>query len=186
MSMIMSLLSSAAADSFVRLFTEMNSWTIVLFVLGIIFCAIEMFVPGFGFFGISGVVMIIVGIILRMVSGGDLYMLLYMIIIALALFVLAFWVISRAITKGRLSKTALFHVDSAVPTGSTAGTRDFSYLMGKCGVALTILRPVGRAQFNEDTVDVIAREGFIPANSKVAVVEVEGSRVVVIEIKEGL
>ena len=92
MTILTSLLASAAGDSFVRLFTEMNSWTIVLFILGIIFCLIEMFVPGFGFFGISGIVMIVAGIIVRMVSGGDLYMLLYMILIALALFALAFWV----------------------------------------------------------------------------------------------
>ena len=185
MSAVMNLLASGAGDSFVRLFTEMNSWTIALFVLGIIFCLIEMCVPGFGFFGISGIIMIVVGIIVRMICGGDLYMLLYMILIAVALFMLAFWVFSRAITKGRLSKTALFHVDPAVPFGNTAGTKDYKYLMGKCGVALTTLRPVGRAKFDDETLDVIARDGLIPANSKVAVVETEGSRVVVIEIKEG-
>ena len=184
MSIMMNLLASAAADSFVRLFTEMNAWTIGLFVLGIIFCAIEMFVPGFGFFGISGVVMIVVGIIVRMICGGDLFMLLYMILGALVLFVLAFWVISQAITKGRLSKTALFHVDSAVPTGNTEGTRDFAYLVGASGVAITPLRPIGRAKFGNETIDVIARDGFIAADAKLTVLETEGSRVVVIEIKE--
>lgn len=184
MSILMNLLASAAGDSFIRLFTEMNSWTIVLFILGIIFCLIEMFVPGFGFFGISGIVMIVVGIVVRMITGGDLYMLLYMIIIALALFVLAFWVFSRAITKGRLSKTPLFHVDSAVPTGATEGTKDFTYLLGKTGVALTPLRPVGKAIFEGETIDVIARDGFIAENAQVTVVHTEGSRVVVIEHKE--
>ena len=183
MSTMMNLLASGAGDSFVRLFTEMNAWTIGLFVLGIIFCAIEMFVPGFGFFGISGIVMIVVGIIVRMICGGDLFMLLYMVLISLVLFILAFWVISRVITKGRLSKTALFHVDAAVPTGNTEGTKDFSHFVGKSGVALTPLRPVGRAEFDNETIDVIARDGFIAANSKVTVVEAEGSRVVVI-IKE--
>ena len=184
MSMLMNLLGSAAGDSFVRLFTEMNSWTIALFVLGIIFCLIEMCTPGFGYFGISGIVLIVIGIIVRMISGGDLYMLVYMILIALVLFMLAFWVFSRAITKGRLSKTALFHVESAVPTGSTDGTKDYKHLMGKCGIAVTPLHPVGRAQFGEEILDVIARDGMIAANSKVAVVETEGSRVLVIEIKE--
>ena len=181
---LMNFLESGAGDSFVRLFTEMNAWTIGLFVLGIIFCAIEMCVPGFGFFGISGVAMIIVGIIVRMICGGDLFMLLYMILGALVLFVLAFWVISRAITKGRLSKTALFHVDATVPTGNTEGTKDFAYLVGASGVAITPLRPVGRAKFGEETIDVIARDGFIASDAKVKVLEVEGSRVVVIEIKE--
>ena len=184
MTTLTTLLASAAADSLVRLFTEMNAWTIVLFVLGIIFCAIEMFIPGFGFFGISGVVMIVAGIIVRMIFGGDLYMLLYMILISAVLFVLAFWVISRVITKGRLSKTALFHVEPAVSTGNTEGTKDFSYLLGKSGASITPLRPVGRAQFEGESLDVIARDGFIASGAKLTVVETEGSRVVVIEIKE--
>ena len=184
MTTLTSLLASGAADSFVRLFTEMNAWTIVLFILGIIFCAIEMCIPGFGFFGISGIVMIVAGIIVRMVCGGDLFMLLYMILIALVLFTLIFWLFSRLITKGRLSKTALFHVDSAVPTGNTEGTKDFAYLIGKTGVSLTPLRPIGKATFDGETVDVIARDGFIAENAKLTVLQTEGSRVVVIEIKE--
>ena len=184
MSTLMTLMASAADSSFVRLFTEMNAWAIGLFVLGIIFCAIEMFIPGFGFFGISGTALITAGIVVRMVFGGDLLMLLYMVLIALVLFVLAFWVFSRMITKGRLSKTALFHVESAVPTGSTEGTKDFAYLVGKCGFAATPLRPVGRANIDGEILDVIARDGFVGENAKIKVVETEGSRVVIIEIKE--
>ena len=177
----MLLEATGAGDSFVRLFTEMNAWTIAVFALGIIFCAIEMFVPGFGFFGISGTVLIVVGIVLRMIFGGDMLMLLYMVLIALALFILMFWVFSRLITKGRLAKTALFHVDSAVPQGVTEGTRDFSSLLGEIGEALTILHPIGRASFNGETVDVVARDGYVHKGAKVQVSYVEGQRVVVVE-----
>ena len=178
------LLEAAAGDSFVRLFTEMNAWTIAVFALGIIFCAIEMFVPGFGVFGTVGTILVVVGIVLRMIFGGDLLMLLYMVLIALALFILMFWLLSRIITKGRLSKTALFHVDSAVPTGVTEGTRDFSYLVGQVGEVETMLHPIGRAIFNGEIVDVVARDGFIQKGAKVLVTYVEGQRVVVIENKE--
>lgn len=178
------LLEGFADSSFARLFTEMNAITIVLFVLGLIFCAIEMFVPGFGFFGISGTVMIVAGIIVRMISGGDVYMLLYMILIALVLFILMFWLLSRLITKSRLSKTALFHVESAVPEGATEGTRNFHDLVGQVGVAKTHLRPVGKAMFDGDTVDVVARDGFIAEGTLVVVLFAEGQRVVVVESKE--
>ena len=184
MTLFTMLLEATASDSFVRLFTEMNAWTIAAFVLGIIFCAIEIFIPGFGFFGISGSVLIVIGIVLRMIFGGDLLMLLYMVIIALVLFVLMFWLVSRLITKSRLAKTALFHVESAVPTGITEGTRDFSYLLGDIGVAETMLHPIGRASFNGATVDVVARDGYIPKDAKVQVTQIEGQRVVVIEKKE--
>ena len=177
------MMEGFADSSFARLFTQMNGWTIALFALGIILCAIEMFVPGFGACGISGVILIVAGIVLRMIYGGDLLMLLYMVLIALVLFILMFWVFSRLITKTRLAKTALFHTDSAVPTGKTEGTKDFSYLVGKCGVTETILHPVGRATFDGETVDVVC-DGYIEKDSNVCVVKVEGQRISVTNIKE--
>ena len=182
MNVISTLLLEGFADSsFARLFTEMNGWTIAIFALGIIFCAIEMILPDFGFFGISGIVLFVTGIVLRMIFDGDALMLLYMVLIGLVLFVFMFWIMSRLITKGRLSKTALFSVKSAVPTGTTEGTRDYTYLVGKQGVAATLLHPVGRANFEGETVDVVARDSYIPLGATVVVTKVEGQRVVVVE-----
>jgi len=179
---VLSILAEGFADtSFARLFTEMNAITIILFVLGIIFCAVEMCVPGFGVFGIVGTLMIIAGIIVRIVCGGDLMMLLYMIIIALVLFVLMFFVFSKLITKSRLAKTPFFSVDPAVSEGKTEGTKDFSALVGAVGVAQTTLRPVGKAMFDNQTVDVVARDGFVQQGAEVECIEVEGTRVVVVE-----
>lgn len=182
MSIFTSLLLEGFADSsFARLFTQMNGWTAALFIVGLILCAIEMFVPGFGVCGIGGTLLVVAGIVLRMVFGGDLMMLLYMVIIALVLFVLMFWVFSRLITKSRLAKTAMFHTESALPSGRTEGTRDFSELVGQEGKAETNLHPVGRASFGGEWVEVVARDGFVPQGATITVVEVEGRRVVVIE-----
>lgn len=177
---ILSILADAG-DSFVRLFTEMNAVTIVLFVLGIIFCAIEMFIPGFGFFGISGSIMIVAGIIVRLVCGGDAMMFLYMIIIAMVLFFLMFFVISRVITKSRLSKTSLFNVKPTVSEDKTEGTKDFSEYIGRIGITTTMLRPVGKADFEGAVLDVVARDGFIAEGATVECVQIEGQRVVVVE-----
>lgn len=175
------LLSAASDSSFVRLFTEMNAWTIVLFVLGIIFCAIEMCVPGFGFFGISGIVLIVAGIIVRMVCGGDLYMLLYMLLIALVLLILMLVVFSRLITKGRLGKTAIFNVGTSVPEDKTEGTKDYSHLVGAEGTVISDLRPVGKARFGDNVIDVVSRDGFVEKGRDIQVVSTEGGKVVVVE-----
>lgn len=175
------LLSSFADSSFARLFTEMNAWAIVLFILGIIFCAIEACTPGFGFFGITGTVLIVAGIIVRMICGGDLYMLLYMIIIALVLFCLLFILASLIIRKGKIGKTALFNVGTAVPEDKTEGTRDYDYLVGKVGVVTTVLRPAGKVQIDDEIVDVVARDGFVEVGASVKVLAVEGSKIIVVE-----
>lgn len=181
MNILTTLLLDSAGDSFVRLFTEMNAWTIVLFILGIIFCAIEACVPGFGFFGIAGTIMIVAGIVVRMIFGGDLYMLLYMVLIALVLFGALFMLASLVIRKSKLGKTAIFNVGTAVPEDITEGTRDYSSLIGKIGVVATVLRPAGKVDFDGEVVDVVARDGFVEVGAEVVVSNVEGQRVVVVE-----
>lgn len=178
---VLNLLMDFADSSFARLFTEMNGWTVVLFLVGIIFCAIEACVPGFGFFGIAGSIMIVAGIVVRMIFGGDLYMLLYMILIALVLFAALFALASLLIRKGRLGRTAIFNVGTAVPEDKTEGTRDYSGLVGKSGVVTTVLRPAGKADIDGEIVDVVARDGFVEVGSNVTVLSVEGQRVVVVE-----
>ncbi len=94
-----------------------------------------------------------------------------------------FVVASLLIRKSKLGKTAIFNVGTAVPEDKTEGTRDYAYLLGKIGVASTILRPCGKVNFDGETVDVVARDSFIDTGASVEVVRVEGQRVVVVEIK---
>ena len=75
-------------------------------------------------------------------------------------------------------------MSTAVSEEKTEGTKDFTYLLQKEGVALTVLRPVGKANFGGEVVDVVARDGFINEGEKVVCIQVEGQRIVVIN-KQG-
>ena len=94
-------LFAGIGESFVKLFSEMSALVIVLFVLGILLCVIELFSPGFGVFGISGIALIVIAIIIRMVNGGDLYMLAYMFLFSLLFLGGIFAIISRSARKAR-------------------------------------------------------------------------------------
>ena len=50
---------------FVEIFTQMHWVPALLLILGLVFIVIELFVPGFGFFGISGSLSLIAGVIVR-------------------------------------------------------------------------------------------------------------------------
>jgi membrane-bound serine protease (ClpP class) len=52
-------------------------------------------------------------------------------------------------------------------------------MVGRVGVALTALRPAGRAEFGETLLDVVTEGGFVPKGERVKVLEVRGNRVVV-------
>lgn len=177
-----SMLTLLAKSNFVQLFADMTPWSIVLFILGIIFVGIEMLVPGFGFFGIGGTAMIVVAIILRMLNGGNAVMLLYMVVIVAIVYVLLFLLLGRLIKHGAKSKNSIFNSETSVPTDKTEGTKDFGKFVGKTGKAVTALHPVGKALIDDQIIDVVARDGFVAQDASITVTETEGQRVVVIEI----
>ena len=180
--MLLGLLSTAFSDSsFARLFSEMSPWVIALFVVGIFFCMVELLVPGFGFFGVSGLIMVVVAIVLRMVMGGNILMLLYMLVFSGVLFALLFWLLGSFIRKRQKDPKSLFYVKPTVSEQTTAGTKNYSDLVGKVGVATTILRPVGRAEIDGVVVDVVARDGFLDEGTAVTVYSVEGQTVTVVK-----
>ncbi len=55
-------------------------------------------------------------------------------------------------------------------------------LVGKQGVAMTVLRPAGKAQIGDEFIDVVSEGPFISAGRKIEVLAVSGNRVVVREI----
>jgi membrane-bound serine protease (ClpP class) len=55
-------------------------------------------------------------------------------------------------------------------------------LLGTIGLAVTSLRPAGKARFGEDFVDVISEGNYIHPGARVQVIEIEGNRIVVKEV----
>lgn len=161
--------------------TELLPWIITMFIVGVIMVGIEMAIPGFGVFGIIGVVLFVAASILHFLNGGQFIVWVIIVIVAALLIVSIFIVLSRLVRKGKLGKSSIFNNQSSVPTDITQGTKDFSYLLHQQGTAITLLRPIGRAVFGQETVDVVARDGFIEKDATVEVVAVEGQRVVVVE-----
>lgn len=70
-----------AWTSFIELFTGMSAVVAILFILGIVMCVVEIFMPGFGVFGIGGIVCMALAILLRMLDGGNGWMLFYMLLL---------------------------------------------------------------------------------------------------------
>lgn len=170
---------AVADSSFVRLFSEMNPWTVVLFVLGVLFCVVELFTPGFGFFGTGGIVMLVAAVVLRLIFGGDALMLIYMIVIVGALLVLLFVVFDKIVKKGSFRKNSIFDSQPSVSEQKTEGTADYSSLLNSCGVTTTALRPVGKAKFGNLVVDVVSCDGFVAEGEWVVVKQIDGPTVTV-------
>jgi membrane-bound serine protease (ClpP class) len=62
---------------------------------------------------------------------------------------------------------------------SEVRTPGLSQMVGTVGVALTALRPAGRAEFGETLLDVVTEGEFIARGVRIQILDVVGNRVVV-------
>jgi membrane-bound ClpP family serine protease len=172
---------------------------IVLFVGGVAFLAIELFaLPGFGVFGIGGILMIISSVILAsqtFVIPRNMYQLeqlprgLLMVSAAGGGVIISLAVFRKYIHKAPLVNRMLL----APPEGAALGELSrreslvsFDHLIHKRGTTLTPLTPAGKARFGDDYVDVVSDGDFIPIHASVYVIETAGNRVVVRAIEENV
>lgn len=156
---------------------------IILYVVGLFFACIEIFTPGFGLFGIIGILACIAGVVLRVIAGATALEIVLTLVAIVAVLIAVFLIMSRSAQKGRLSKSPLILSQNAVSTGHTEGTGDYSHLVGKEGVTTTFLRSIGKASVEDTTYDVIASDGeIIESGEIIKVISVEGQKIIVKKI----
>ncbi|WP_154655297.1 NfeD family protein [Pontibacillus halophilus] len=154
--------------------------TIILFVVGLILIVLEFFVPG-GILGVIGVGSVVGALFL---SSADIGHMALSLAIALMVAIIASVILFKTmgLEKGFLRNIILNDSTSKEKGYVPAVSRE--ELMGAKGVSLTPLRPSGTGDFDGERIDVVTEGSFIPNNSPIEVVKVEGTRVVVRQIKQ--
>ena len=167
-------------QQFGLLFSNMEWYVLVPFLVGIIFLIVEFLEPGFGIFGIAGISCLIVSVILRTVMHkpeDNVVMQLFQFLLVDALILgLCFLLLFIAQKKGWLKK-GIFIVGTAVDPDFSNGTENFSDLLGKEGVAATTLRPAGKAEIEGKVYDVVSADFLIEQGSMIVVSNVEGGTI---------
>lgn len=164
-----------------------ESWEIVLFVLGVLLLLAEIFVlPGFGIAGISGIVLVVLSLGAALIgnvgldfpSGGEITRAILTLAATLVLLVILVFSLGRYLPRSERFSHLVLMPDLASAEGYTSAETDET-LLGERGVALSPLRPAGTAEIGGRRVDVMTEGSFVPAGEPVEVVSVRGSRVVV-------
>lgn len=172
---------------------------ILLFGVGACFIALELFVlPGFGIFGIGGLVMLVISIVLasqtfvlpsnqsqlQQLSGS-----LLMVVAAGLGFVVSFSLLRKYLPHMPVFKRLMLQP----PTQDKTSFEDLSqresivrweHLLNKTGQAITSLRPSGKVQVDNQIVNVITDGRTIDKGEPIVVTEVSGNRVVVQRMDE--
>ena len=161
--------------SFIDLLANVSWISLTLFIIGIGLLVVEMFEPGFGFFGIFGVISLIgcIFVTASTVAEGIVLTAFFFVILLIMLGIFLFLV-----SKGKLPGKLVLK-DSESRSDGYSGTRDLSEFLGKTGKVITICRPVGNVDFDGVKLEVVTQGEFIEKGTAVEVIEIEGNRVVV-------
>ncbi|MGI6679045.1 MAG: NfeD family protein [Dehalobacterium sp.] len=155
-----------------------SGWeAILLFFIGIILMLVEIFiVPGFGIAGIAGLGAMVFSIILTAASLEQaMISLIFAIIGTVVLVAISF----KFMKTRRVWNRLILGARQETAEGYVAPKENLVELVNEEGITVTPLRPAGVAEINGQRVDVVTEGGFIAPNTKVQVVQVEGTRVVV-------
>ena len=168
-------------------------WEIIIFIIGVILIAVEIFViPGFGIPGILGIILIVAGLTLSMTgnlgldfTGIELTGLIksfFIVIIAMFMALLSSFYFSRKIFTttifGHLSLDSTQQADQ----GFTSSDDSFKKMIGKKGYAHTVLRPAGKVIIGDEVYDATAEAGFIEKGVSIEVTGYQTSQLFVREI----
>jgi len=170
-------------------------WQVAAIVAGIALLAVEIFImPGFGVFGVVGLVALFGGLVGTFTTGGALFPdspgqgdVLFSVVTVLVAMTTAMGV-SYGVTRhlGRLPVLSRLVLHSPRDDDAGAGllgaldlTGGVLVSPGDVGETVTPLRPSGRAQFEGVMVDVVTQSGYVGAGQTVRVVEADAFRVLV-------
>lgn len=167
------------------------NWEIILFVVGLILIGLEIFVvPGFGITGISGIFLVVSGLILSLLNNvnfdfkpihpADSSKAILTVIGGLTLgFGLIIYLSNKIGSKGLFKKLAL-ETTLENKEGYIGVPTEGVNIVGKTGIAYTVLRPSGKVKVDEKVYDAVSVNGvFIEKGTQIIVVRYETGQVYV-------
>ena len=189
---------TAALLYFAPLYLEgaAENWHLIVFVLGIILVMVEIFaIPGFGVTGVLGIIGIVTGlafvmidkIVFRFGPSGDgirevVAAFAIVVLSTLLSFIFSLWLSRKLFAPNRLFGSLALETSANQADGFVSfDTAKLSSLVGKSGIAHTVLRPSGKVIIDDDVYPAVAETGFIARGTPVKVRREEQGQIYVVE-----
>ena len=156
-------------------------WEILLFIIGIILILIEIFaIPGFGVTGISGICLIIIGLLFAILDN-DWFSFEQVTIpdfssaLITVLSGTVFGMIATLFVSSRIGKPGVFNkIALEKDLGDAVSVApQMNSLVGKSGITATVLRPSGKIMIDNEIYDAVSEFEFIDKGSRVVVTRFE-------------
>lgn len=148
---------------------------IILFVAGMILLIIEFLTPGFGIFGMLGIGSMIGSMIFA--SYSTLHIVISILIAAVITIVVGVITFKTFGMRGPMKRLVL--TDSLTTREGYVSYETKDEYVGKVGIALTPLRPVGTILVEKERLDAVSEGSYIKQGEQIEIIAVEGIRIVV-------
>ena len=167
-----------------------ENWEVILFMVGIVLLGVEVFViPGFGVAGVSGIALVMTSLILSLINnvGFDFEMtmptqiinaFLTVILATVGGFFGSIYLAKTFLTTSMMSSMVLSSVQNKSEGFVGVNSKEHE-LIGKQGMASTILRPSGKVEIDGDIYDATALTSYIDKGEAIEVVKYETAQLFV-------
>ncbi len=183
----------AAIVYFAPLYLEgmAEHYELIIFIIGLVLIAVEIFaIPGFGITGISGIVLIIIGLTLAMIDN-DIFrnirpfswveILRPLVVVSLSLFsgLVVSIFLSRKFISSPLFPGLSLNSSLTQEEGYVGVDIHQKEMLGRFGISVSVLRPSGKVEIDGEIFDAISEEGFIGKGEEVKVTKDEAGQIYV-------
>lgn len=157
---------------------------------GLVLLGIEAFVvPGFGIFGVAGIVAILAGLYMSLLGNiptmPDFTRAAWVLTSSMLLLIGSAWALIRTLpSSSRLAESGIFLLAKTASATGYESAEVRSDLVGKHGTAITDLRPAGTALVGDERIDVVSESEWISAGTPVKILSAEGYRHIVRSVSE--
>jgi membrane-bound serine protease (ClpP class) len=162
-----------------------ENWEILVFFVGVVLLALEIFViPGFGVAGIAGITLTVTSLVLMMVNN-DVFDfefvkaqdIMYATLAAVAGLlggIILLFVGSAQIANSKAFQRMALTDTQQREKGYTANFNK-EPMIGKTGIAFSVLRPSGRVMIDNTIYDAFTKGGYVEKGKSIEVIGEEGS-----------
>ncbi len=170
-----------------------ENWELVLFVMGLILIGVEIFaIPGFGIAGVTGILLMIAGLTLSMIDNivfkfdsmagfTALIKALFIVVVSALLSFLFSLYLSKKLFETRSFRLALHTVQETNKGFVGVDSSIQKKMIGKTGVATTILRPSGKVEIDGEIFDAVSEVGYIEKGEEIKVLRDVAGQIYVIK-----
>lgn len=187
---------TAAVLYFVPLYIDglAENWEIIVFVIGVLLIGLELFViPGFGIAGVSGIALVFIGLVLSLIenvrfdfSGVNpgAAATAVMVVLAAILGTSAIMIIfARRLHTARMFRPLILSTTEQAESGYDVDAFRGSDLMGREGVAVTVLRPSGKIEIDGERYDAFTEGEYAERGDAVRVIRAKGTALLVEKVR---